>query len=177
MSRPAEGVLSPPAREITQWLWTGIAAGPEGGDLLVAEPAGVGTRSGEWGMLDFQGQPSDRLTAASEVARTAKAHKAFPRGPARTERHHAPLQHRIAPHAAKECGGVGRRPLRRAQSQRNHEIIAGPKPPHGAWFQNLRNGAHTTGTTRRGKTIVLTNLVALPSEVWERLDFVRKAAG
>lgn len=70
-------VLCPTAREITQWLWTGIAAGAEGVIFWTLNQRASALEAGEWGMLDFQGRPSDRLTAASEVARTAKAHKSF----------------------------------------------------------------------------------------------------
>lgn len=48
-------VLCPTAREITQWLWTGIAAGAEGVIFWTLNQRASALEAGEWGMLDFQG--------------------------------------------------------------------------------------------------------------------------
>ena len=81
--------------------------------------------AGEWGMLDFQGRPSDRLTAASEVARTAKAHKSFFR---EARPYGAASRSFTTPNRSARSKRMRRcrtRPLRRAQGQRNHEIARG----------------------------------------------------
>ncbi len=65
--------LCPKDYEITQWLWSVIGCGGKGGIFWMLNPRASGIEAGEWAMVDFQGNPSDRLTAASKVAETLKA--------------------------------------------------------------------------------------------------------
>ena len=67
--------LCPTKEETSQWLWTGIGAGAEGVIFWTLNQRGSDKEAGEWGMLDFLGEPSDRLTAASEVSKTILEHK------------------------------------------------------------------------------------------------------
>lgn len=61
-------VLCPTADEVTQCLWTGVGAGIEGLMFWTLNQRKAVREAGEWGLLDFQGRPSVRLAAASEVA-------------------------------------------------------------------------------------------------------------
>ncbi|GHU99014.1 hypothetical protein FACS1894159_02380 [Bacteroidia bacterium] len=63
-------VMCPTREEIAQWLWTGIGAGAQGVIFWTLNQRATGKEAGEWGMIDFQRQPSDRLRMASEVNRT-----------------------------------------------------------------------------------------------------------
>lgn len=61
--------LRPTPQEISNWLWTGISSGAERIIFWCLNPRLKGTEAGEWTLLDFQGQPTERMKAASEVAK------------------------------------------------------------------------------------------------------------
>jgi len=57
----------PTKNEIAQWMWVTIGTQGKGGIFWSLNPRSSGIEAGEWAMLDFQDQPSDRLKAASDV--------------------------------------------------------------------------------------------------------------
>lgn len=61
-------ILCPTGQEIEQWLWTGIGSGAEGVIFWMLNPRAAILEAGEWAMLDYKGEPSDRLTSAASVA-------------------------------------------------------------------------------------------------------------
>jgi len=65
----------PTAKEITQWLWTCIGANAQGIIFWCFNPRSIGEEAGEWALLDFQNNPSDRLLSARNVIRTLASHK------------------------------------------------------------------------------------------------------
>ncbi|WP_069660940.1 beta-galactosidase trimerization domain-containing protein [Arcticibacter eurypsychrophilus] len=65
--------MCPTRFETAQWLWTTIGSGSKGSIFWCLNPRLSGFEAGEWAMLDFQDQPSDRLLAASAVANTITA--------------------------------------------------------------------------------------------------------
>ena len=67
-------ILCPTAEEISQWLWTGIGAGAEGIIFWTLNQRAAVSEAGEWGLLTFQGRPSNRLEAAASVAAALKEH-------------------------------------------------------------------------------------------------------
>lgn len=69
--------MCPTADEIRQWLWIVIGSGGKGAIFWTLNPRASGFEAGEWTMVDFLNQPSDRLTAAGEVAATIKRHAAL----------------------------------------------------------------------------------------------------
>ncbi|MDZ7402140.1 MAG: beta-galactosidase [candidate division KSB1 bacterium] len=58
----------PTADEIIQWVWLAIAGGSRGIIFWSLNPRSHGPEAGEWALLNFQNQPSDRLLAAKKVA-------------------------------------------------------------------------------------------------------------
>jgi beta-galactosidase len=60
--------MCPTREEISQWLWTTIASGGKGGIFWTLNPRASGFEAGEWAMINFQNEPSDRLSAAAAVA-------------------------------------------------------------------------------------------------------------
>lgn len=60
--------LCPSKEETTQWLWTTIATGSKGAIFWCLNPRASGVEAGEWAMLDFQDNPSDRMKAAGNIA-------------------------------------------------------------------------------------------------------------
>ncbi len=57
----------PTKNEIAQWMWITLGTQGKGGIFWSLNPRSSGIEAGEWAMIDFQDQPSDRLKAASEV--------------------------------------------------------------------------------------------------------------
>ena len=60
--------MCPTNEEISQWLWTTIGTGSKGGIFWCLNPRASGTEAGEWALLNFQDEPSDRMKAAGKVA-------------------------------------------------------------------------------------------------------------
>ena len=58
-------------------MWTGIASGCEGIIFWTLNARRSVMEAGEWALLDYQGLPSDRLRAATHVARTIEADKSI----------------------------------------------------------------------------------------------------
>lgn len=65
----------PTDKEISQYLWTDIAAGCQGAIFWTLNARNSVMEAGEWAMLDYQGKPSDRLMAAAKVAAIVKKNK------------------------------------------------------------------------------------------------------
>ena len=59
----------PTKNEIAQWMWVTVGTQGKGGIFWSLNPRSSGIEAGEWAMLDFQNQPSDRLIAAAEVSK------------------------------------------------------------------------------------------------------------
>lgn len=57
----------PTSAEIQKYLWTNIAAGAQGVIFWTLNPRKAVLEAGEWALLDYQGEPSDRLSAAAQV--------------------------------------------------------------------------------------------------------------
>ncbi|NLR93962.1 beta-galactosidase trimerization domain-containing protein [Flammeovirga agarivorans] len=64
--------MCPTKEEIEQWLWSSFAGGARGAIFWTLNPRTSGVEAGEWSMLNFQNKPSDRLIAASQVAKAVK---------------------------------------------------------------------------------------------------------
>lgn len=60
--------MCPTYEEIKQWLWITLGTEGKGAIFWTLNPRSSGIEAGEWGMIDFQGEASDRLIAAGEVA-------------------------------------------------------------------------------------------------------------
>lgn len=63
----------PTPQDIAQWLWTSIGAGAERCIFWLLNPRRKAREVGEYGLLDFQGRPSERLQTASAVAAVVNA--------------------------------------------------------------------------------------------------------
>lgn len=72
--------LCPTASEIEQWIWTGIGAGAQGVIFWTLNPRKAVMESGEWAMIDYLRQPTDRLNAAAGISRLVSRHADFFRG-------------------------------------------------------------------------------------------------
>lgn len=73
--------ICPTSEEIAQWLWIVLGCEGKGGIFWMLNPRSSGIEAGEWAMIDFQGKPSERLTAAKEVAKIVGSHTDIFRNP------------------------------------------------------------------------------------------------
>ncbi len=64
--------LCPTPEEIPQWLWIITGSGGKGSIFWTLKAGATGVEAGEWGLLDYDDKPSDRMSAASEVAAVLK---------------------------------------------------------------------------------------------------------
>lgn len=58
----------PSANEIAQWTWVGISEGARKIIYWLLNARTSGNESGEWALLDFQNEPTERLKVATEIA-------------------------------------------------------------------------------------------------------------
>jgi len=65
----ANKAMCPTKEEITQWLWIILGTEGKGGIFWTLNPRASGIESGEWALLDFQHQPTDRVSAISSVSK------------------------------------------------------------------------------------------------------------
>lgn len=69
--------IDPSGEEVAQWVWTSLGAGAERIIFWLLNARREGAEAGEWSLLDFQGQPSERLKVASSIANVLDQHKDF----------------------------------------------------------------------------------------------------
>jgi beta-galactosidase len=67
----------PSANEIAQWTWVGIAQGAQKLIYWLLNARTSGNESGEWALLNFQNEPTDRLKTATKIAGCLKTAAAF----------------------------------------------------------------------------------------------------
>ena len=60
----------PSKEEITQWMWITIGTEAKGSIFWTLNPRSSGVEAGEWALLTYQNQPSERFIAAEKVAQT-----------------------------------------------------------------------------------------------------------
>ncbi|MES2830335.1 MAG: beta-galactosidase trimerization domain-containing protein [Bacteroidota bacterium] len=67
--------LCPTAAEIAQWLWINIGSGSKGGMFWCLNPRRSGFEAGEWGMLDYLDEPTDRVQMAGAISAAIDRHE------------------------------------------------------------------------------------------------------
>jgi beta-galactosidase len=170
----------PTAEEVTQWLWTGIANGTQGIIFWCLNPRSVGEEAGEWALLNFQNQPSDRMTAAAEVARCLQANKKLFAAARPVDSHIQILYIRESLWIEKQAqmGNAGN-PLYEGRAVGG--VIKSALAIHETLLEqgvnaNLRSidEMDWTANSYAGQVVILANQIALPTEYWEPLRrFVR----
>lgn len=70
-------MICPTESQIEQILWTSIGSGAEGAIFWTLNSRKAVQEAGDWALLNFLNEPSDRLTAASRVARTIEKHQSL----------------------------------------------------------------------------------------------------
>ena len=65
----AQKPYCPTKEDIAKWLWSVLGANGKGAIFWSLNPRASGFEAGEWALLDFQNNPSDRMFMAAKVAR------------------------------------------------------------------------------------------------------------
>ena len=164
--------LCPTPEETAQWLWSVIGCEGKGGIFWMLNPRSSGIEAGEWAMIDFQGRPSERLTAAKEVAETVAAHGKLFRQP-------KIVASGIDILYLKESLWAEQRMARnndRYEGRRHGAVIKSPIAMFRALTERGLNAGlkefsdyDFTKTDYTGCTIILSNQIALPSHAVEPL--------
>jgi len=67
--------MCPTKEEIAQWLWIIIGTEGKGGIFWSLNPRASGIESGEWALLDFQHQPTDRVSSIVAISKCLNQNK------------------------------------------------------------------------------------------------------
>ncbi len=62
--------LCPTKDDLAQWLWTSVGSGAERVIYWCLNAKVQGTEAAEWGLLNFDDKPSERLLVSSQIAKT-----------------------------------------------------------------------------------------------------------
>lgn len=65
----AQKPYCPTKEDIAKWLWSVLGANGKGAIFWSLNPRASGFEAGEWALLDFQNNPSDRMFMAAKVAK------------------------------------------------------------------------------------------------------------
>lgn len=167
----------PTAAHTAQYLWTSIAAGAEGVIFWTLNQRAAAMEAGEWGLLDFRRQPSDRLREASKVAACI----------GRNGDRLRDMQPSTAPVTL--LYNIESMRIQR----RNADVLPSPEPGRrdDAVMRSLARAYEALAmsgiipaveemdsfdwTRAEGHTAVIPNMVSLPSRSWPRIrEFVRR---
>jgi len=69
--------MCPTKEEIAQWIWINIGSGSRGAVFWCLNPRRSGFEAGEWALLNFLDQPSDRLLEAAKISEVLEKNKAL----------------------------------------------------------------------------------------------------
>lgn len=69
--------LCPTEHEIAQWLWIAMGTESKGAIFWCLNPRSSGIEAGEWAMLNYHDEPSDRLIAAGAVTKVISENAVF----------------------------------------------------------------------------------------------------
>jgi beta-galactosidase len=72
--------LYPSPQDIGQWVWTGIGSGAEKVLFWCLNARKSGNEAGEWSMLDYQGNPSERLGEVAGIISVLEENKDLLKG-------------------------------------------------------------------------------------------------
>ncbi|MFN2438909.1 MAG: hypothetical protein ABR503_06890 [Chitinophagaceae bacterium] len=170
--------LDPTKEEITQWLWAVIATEGKGALFWCLNPRSSGIKAGEWAMLNFQNQPSDRMKAAASVIKVIDQNaQLFANAKVAESGLHIlyihesmwvekKLQSGDAPFEGRNVGGVLKSALAYFEALSEMGVQANLKEIDEFDFSK---------SDYTGSTIILAHQIAVPSRYWQKLqDFVSK---
>ncbi len=170
--------MCPTKEEICQWLWTIIGTGGKGGLFWSLNPRASGYEAGEWALINFLNEPSDRLLAASSVADTiGKNQQLFAQA--------KPVESGINLIYIRETLWIEKK-LQAGGIHYEGRDVGGAMKSVLGYFEafsemgiqcNIKeiNEFDFSKNNYRGSTIILAHQISVPSRHWKNLeDFVRK---
>jgi beta-galactosidase len=171
--------LCPTKEEISQWLWTIIGTGSKGAIFWCLNPRASGIEAGEWALLNFQNEPSDRMEAVSKVASIINENALlfanaqvlesginvlYSREALWVEKKLQPRN--VGPYEGRNAGGVMKSALAYFEALGEMGIQSNLKEI--SEFDFSRDNFV-------GSTIILSNQISIDSRYWQKLsDFVNK---
>jgi beta-galactosidase len=172
--------MCPTRQEITQWLWTIIGCGGKGGIFWCLNPRASGFEAGEWALIDYQNQPSDRLLAAAAVSRLVQENEEL-------FAHTRPVETPIHILYIRESLWVERRLQRGGIHYEGREVGGVMKSALG-YFQTLCEMGINPQLAEisefdfslsdyTGVTLILAHQVSLPSRYWPQIENFVKYGG
>lgn len=170
--------MCPTKEEIIQWLWINIGSGSRGALFWCLNPRRSGFEAGEWALLDFQDQPSDRLLAAAKVSGVIDQHGELFNGASVVASGinvvytreamwiEQALQIKGTSFEGREVGGVMKSALAYFEALTEMGIHAG--------FKEIGEYDFEKGDYSN-EAIILSHQVSIPSKYWKGIDnFVAK---
>lgn len=166
-------VLCPTREEIEQWLWVILGSGGKGGIFWSLNARASGFEAGEWALLDFHNQPSDRLQAAAAVSKLIHKHSTFFKDaqPLKAPIHivyireslwvEKKLQTGGTPYIGREVGGVMKSALSYFETLTELGI-----PCHFSEISEFDFSQSSYADT----TIILAHQISVPSRYWKQLE-------
>jgi len=172
----------PTKEEISQWLWTSIGTGAQGIIFWSLNPRSIGEEAGEWALINFQNEPSDRLSAAKDVSTCLDKNKALFANAQPIESGINILYIRESLWAEKVVQ------YSKGDDSKEYEgrMTGGVMKSALAYYETLlENGINSNfkeisefdwnQNEYTGKVIILANQISVPSRYWAKLtDFVSK---
>lgn len=165
--------VCPSADDIAQWLWTAVASGSEGIIFWTLNQRAAYMEAGEWGMVDFQRRPSDRLTMAGKVAETLQQNADFFKEAAPVKSPVTILYNKESLFISHSLGGLTPTredentgiPMARQTSAVMRSVIACYKSltalGHSPAIADMERWTPDVDCT--GQTVILPNMLAIPS--------------
>ncbi len=165
--------MCPTKEEVSQWLWTIIGTGGKGGIFWCLNPRASGYEAGEWAMIDYQNEPTDRVLAAASVIQAIRKHPSLFTNaiPVRsginliytreTLWHEEKLQAGGIPYEGRNTGGAMKSVLGYFEAFSEMGIQCSIKEINEFDF---------TRDEYNGITIILTHQISVPSRQWKNLE-------
>ncbi len=173
--------ICPTKEETGQWLWTTLGCGAKGVIFWSLNPRAATDEPGEWALINFQREASDRLAAAHDVIRTLKANSDL-------FAHAKPLRSGITLLLAREAFWTDRK--QKLGGAEQYEARAGGAVMKSAlaWYEALmENGIPAdlaemdafdwSQESYKGQVVILAHQLALPSRDWSRLTRFTERGG
>ena len=163
--------ICPTAQEIEQWLWTGITSGAEGIIFWCLNPRASCNEGGEWALLTYQDEPSKRMESAAKVISCINEYADFfaDAEPVRSDitLMYNPESIFVQTFQARKTGdGVRENEAPVIALIADYMALSESGiEPDVSEFSLYDWDADPTG-----KTIILPNMVSLPSYSWEQLE-------
>lgn len=170
--------MCPTKEEISQWFWITIGSGSKGAIYWCLNPRASGSEAGEWGMIDFQNKPTDRLLEAGRIGKVIdKNRQLFAEA--------RPLNSKIHIIYIRESMWVENRLAKRASDFETRQAGAVMKSALSFFEAFSRMGLQPSFEelgefdfnkfSYNGHTVVLSNQIAIPVNYYDKLrHFVSK---